>query len=44
MHDYHLNSLNSVLTEDFCLVDNSHTLIQCAEVMMIKLQDVSKFT
>ena len=43
MYDYHLNSLNSVLTEDFHFVDNSHTLIQYAEVMMIKLQNVNEF-
>ena len=44
MHDYHLNSLNFILTEDFCFVDDLYTLIQHAEVMMIKLQDVSEFT
>ena len=43
MHDYHLNSLNSVLTEDSHSVNNSHTLIQCVEIMMIKLQNVSEF-
>ena len=44
MHDYHLNSLNFVLTEDSHSVDDSHTLIQHVKVMMTKLQDVSKFT
>ena len=43
MHDYYLNSLNFILIEDSHFVNNSHTLIQYAEVMMTKLQNVSEF-
>ena len=43
MHDYHLDSLNFVLTKDSHSVNDSHTLIQCAEVMMIKLQNINEF-